>query len=103
MAAPRRFGPQHAPGPKRPLVECGWKRGGVVTGSDGPIGPYRFRIPLTPGGLLMEGRQDASLGSGKIQTPGVPGVLAFIPPVLGVSARDDDHILRPAAADGHFD
>src|SRR5207245_5417033 len=57
MAAPRRFGSQHAPG-YQPLVECGWKRGGAVFLSSvvetGPIGPPEFGSCLTGRGLLME-------------------------------------------------
>ena len=52
MAAPERIGPQYAPGPIGPLVECGWKRGGAVVSPS--CGRNQLTATLTPGGLLME-------------------------------------------------
>ena len=69
MAAPRRFGPQHAPGRSSgPLDECGWKRGGAVFRS--PVDSTYKKIARRAGGLLMEA----------LKRPETPGRAARLSP-----------------------
>jgi transposase len=61
IAAPRRFGPQHAPGTAMPQPECEWKRGGVVSRERSEVG-LDFEGPLHGRGTAEHRNPSSSVG-----------------------------------------